>query len=101
MRARGSSKALPRLRGRCPQGGGGHDLWLSRHDPLRRRLRRHLPRRRGRAMSFFNYNAQGDMQVEGVALKTIAQQVGTPFYCYSAGALRAAWHEFASPMKDM
>jgi diaminopimelate decarboxylase len=52
-------------------------------------------------MSFFAYNAQGDMQVEGVALKTVAQQVGTPFYCYSAGALRAAWHEFASPMKDM
>jgi diaminopimelate decarboxylase len=36
-----------------------------------------------------------------VALKTIAQQVGTPFYCYSAGALRAAWQEFASPMKGM
>jgi diaminopimelate decarboxylase len=41
------------------------------------------------------------MQVEGVALKTIAQQVGTPFYCYSAGALRAAWQEFASAMQGM
>jgi diaminopimelate decarboxylase len=49
----------------------------------------------------FTYNAQGDMMAEGVALKTIAQQVGTPFYCYSAGALRAAWQEFASPMKGM
>jgi diaminopimelate decarboxylase len=41
------------------------------------------------------------MQVEGVALKTIAQQVGTPFYCYSAGALRAAWQEFASGMRGL
>ena len=40
-------------------------------------------------MSFFAYK-NGDMQAEGVALKTIAPQVGTPFYCYSAGALRAA-----------
>jgi diaminopimelate decarboxylase len=41
------------------------------------------------------------MQAEGVALKTVAQQVGTPFYCYSAGALRAAWQEFASAMKGI
>jgi diaminopimelate decarboxylase len=52
-------------------------------------------------MSFFTYNAAGDMQAEGVTLKTIAQQVGTPFYCYSAGALRAAWQEFASAMQGM
>ena len=52
-------------------------------------------------MSFFTYNAAGDMQAEGVALKTVAQQVGTPFYCYSAGALRAAWQEFASAMKGI
>jgi diaminopimelate decarboxylase len=49
----------------------------------------------------FTYNAAGDMQAEGVALETIAQQVGTPFYCYSAGALRAAWREFASAMQGM
>lgn len=52
-------------------------------------------------MNAFSYNAADDMQVEGVALKTIAQQVGTPFYCYSAGALRAAWQEFASAIKGM
>jgi diaminopimelate decarboxylase len=52
-------------------------------------------------MSFFTYDAEGDMQVEGVALKTIARQVGTPVYCYSAGALRAAWQEFASAMTGM
>ena len=31
----------------------------------------------------------------------IAAQVGTPFYCYSAGALRAAWQEFADGIKGM
>ncbi len=41
------------------------------------------------------------MHAEGVALKTIAQQVGTPFYCYSAGALRAAMAEFDRGMKGM
>ena len=40
-------------------------------------------------MSFFAYR-NGEMHAEGVALATIAAQVGTPFYCYSAGALRAA-----------
>ena len=43
----------------------------------------------------------GDMLAEGVALETIARQVGTPFYCYSAAALRAGWQEFADGMKGM
>ena len=51
-------------------------------------------------MSFFAYK-KGDMHAEGVALKTIAAQVGTPFYCYSAGALRAALLEFNRGMKGM
>ena len=52
-------------------------------------------------MNAFTYNAAGDLQAEGVALKAIAQQVGAPVYCYSAGALRAAWQEFASAMKGI
>lgn len=51
-------------------------------------------------MSFFAYR-KGEMHAEGVALKAIAQQVGTPFYCYSAGALRAALGEFTRGMKGM
>jgi len=51
-------------------------------------------------VSFFAYK-NGEMQAEGVALTAIAQQVGTPFYCYSAGALRAAWREFADATKGM
>ena len=51
-------------------------------------------------MSFFAYK-NGEMHAEGVALAAIAAQVGTPFYCYSAGALRAAWREFADGIKGM
>jgi diaminopimelate decarboxylase len=51
-------------------------------------------------MSFFAYR-DGEMHAEGVALATIAQQVGTPFYCYSAGALRAAFREFADGMRGL
>ncbi|SJZ34762.1 diaminopimelate decarboxylase [Enhydrobacter aerosaccus] len=49
-------------------------------------------------MSFFAYK-NGEMHAEGVALATIARQVGTPFYCYSAAALRASWQEFADAIK--
>jgi diaminopimelate decarboxylase len=41
------------------------------------------------------------MHAEGVALAAIAAQVGTPFYCYSTNALRAAWREFADGIKGM
>jgi len=51
-------------------------------------------------MTFFDYK-NGEMHAEGVALAAIARQVGTPFYCYSAGALRAAMQEFTDAMKGM
>ena len=51
-------------------------------------------------MKAFDYK-NGEMHAEGVALRTIAAQVGTPFYCYSAGALRATWQEFADSTKGM
>ena len=51
-------------------------------------------------MSHLPYK-NGEMHAEGVALAAIAAQVGTPFYCYSAGALRAAWQEFADGIKGM
>lgn len=51
-------------------------------------------------MSFFEYR-NGEMHAEGVALATLAQQVGTPFYCYSAASLRAGMQEFNDAMKGM
>jgi diaminopimelate decarboxylase len=47
------------------------------------------------------YYKDGEMHAEGVALRLIASKVGTPFYCYSAAALRASWQEFADAMKGM
>ena len=55
---------------------------------------------RGGTNDFFSYR-NGEMHAEGVALGAIAAQVGTPFYCYSAGALRAAWREFADGIKGL
>ncbi|WP_119461430.1 diaminopimelate decarboxylase [Rhodospirillaceae bacterium SYSU D60014] len=46
-------------------------------------------------MSFFTYQ-DGQMQAEGVPLARIAEQVGTPFYCYSSAALTAAYQAFAA-----
>jgi len=51
-------------------------------------------------MSVFTYR-DGVMHVEGVAIPAMATQVGTPFYCYSAAALRAAWREFADATAGM
>ncbi len=51
-------------------------------------------------MKAFDYK-NGEMHAEGVALRVIAAQVGTPFYCYSASALRATWQEFADAIKGM
>ena len=51
-------------------------------------------------MSFFAYK-DGEMHAEDVTLATIAREVGTPFYCYSAGALRTAFREFADAMKGL
>ena len=51
-------------------------------------------------MTFFAYR-DGEMHAEGVALSALAAQVGTPFYCYSAGALRAAWRDFADNLAGM
>jgi diaminopimelate decarboxylase len=49
-------------------------------------------------VSYFDYK-NGEMHAEGVALRKIAAQVGTPFYCYSAGALRAAMAEFTDGIR--
>jgi diaminopimelate decarboxylase len=50
-------------------------------------------------MKFFDYKNE-ELHAEGVAVRLIASKVGTPFYCYSAGALRAAWQEFADAIKS-
>jgi diaminopimelate decarboxylase len=51
-------------------------------------------------VNFFDYR-KGEMHAESVPLARIAAQVGTPFYCYSAGALRTALREFTDGLKGM
>lgn len=51
-------------------------------------------------MSIFAYR-DGAMHAEGVPLEAIARRVGTPFYCYSTAALRAAMREFTDAMAGL
>jgi diaminopimelate decarboxylase len=46
-------------------------------------------------MSAFHYQ-DGQLHAEQVPLAKVAEAVGTPFYCYSDAALRAAYGEFAA-----
>jgi diaminopimelate decarboxylase len=51
-------------------------------------------------MSFFHYQG-GQLHAEQVPLARIAAEVGTPFYCYSDGALRTAYEEFAAAIAGL
>ncbi len=51
-------------------------------------------------MPFFSYR-NGELHAEDVALTAIADAVGTPFYCYSAGAITAAYTGFAAALAGL
>ncbi|ABM45236.1 diaminopimelate decarboxylase [Bartonella bacilliformis Peru38] len=51
-------------------------------------------------MNFFSYH-QGELHAEGLSLSTLAKDVGTPFYCYSSGALVAHFKEYQEAFHDM
>lgn len=51
-------------------------------------------------MTGFSYRGD-EMSADGVALSRIAAEIGTPFYCYSAGALRDNYAEFARALDGM
>ncbi|MGC8534672.1 MAG: diaminopimelate decarboxylase [Rhizomicrobium sp.] len=48
-------------------------------------------------MRYFEYR-DGTLHAEEVNLATLAQEVGTPFYCYSGAALRHHYETFAAAM---
>lgn len=50
-------------------------------------------------MSRFAYR-QGRLAAEDVDLTALAEKVGTPFYCYSSGAIEDAYREFASAVSS-
>ena len=51
-------------------------------------------------MDFFNYK-NGRLHAEGVALDTIADEVGTPFYVYSTATLSRHFNLFADALRGM
>jgi len=51
-------------------------------------------------MTGFTYRG-GEMLADGVALSALAAEIGTPFYCYSAGMLRDNYAEFARALDGM
>ncbi|MCR4379118.1 MAG: diaminopimelate decarboxylase [Rhodospirillales bacterium] len=51
-------------------------------------------------MDFFNYK-NGRLHAEGVALETIADEVGTPFYVYSTATLTRHFNVFADALRGM
>ncbi|WP_455474089.1 diaminopimelate decarboxylase [Bartonella sp. B30(2025)] len=51
-------------------------------------------------MRFFSYH-KGELYAEGLSLAALAQDVGTPFYCYSASAMVARLKEYQNAFRDM
>lgn len=51
-------------------------------------------------MTGFDYQ-NGVLHAENVALPQIAQEVGTPFFCYSANKMRANFNAYATAVKDL
>ena len=51
-------------------------------------------------MRFFPYD-NGVLHVDDAALPEIAAEVGTPFFCYSSGALEAAYRAFAGALDGL
>ncbi|WP_336278643.1 diaminopimelate decarboxylase [Bartonella sp. CB175] len=51
-------------------------------------------------MHFFSYH-QGELYAEGLPLAVLAQDVGTPFYCYSASAVVAHLKDYQNAFRDV
>ncbi|MDH3968526.1 MAG: diaminopimelate decarboxylase, partial [Rhodospirillales bacterium] len=51
-------------------------------------------------MTFFPYE-DGVLHVEEAALPALAAAVGTPFFCYSSGALESAYRNFAGALEGL
>jgi len=48
----------------------------------------------------FHYQG-GQLHVEALALAAIAQEVGTPFYCYSSAAIRRSYETFTTALRGL
>ncbi|WP_260262016.1 diaminopimelate decarboxylase [Vibrio intestinalis] len=51
-------------------------------------------------MDYFNYQDDGQLWAEDVALSDLAEQYGTPLYVYSRATLERHWHAFDKSVGD-
>ncbi len=51
-------------------------------------------------MDYFNYQDDGQLWAEGVALSQLAQQYGTPLYVYSRATLERHWKAFDQSVEN-
>ena len=51
-------------------------------------------------MDYFNYQDDGQLWAENVALSSLAEQYGTPLYVYSRATLERHWHAFDKSVGD-
>ncbi len=51
-------------------------------------------------MDHFSY-LKGELCAEGVPIRRIADDIGTPFYCYSTATLERHYRVFADAVKDL
>lgn len=51
-------------------------------------------------MDHFAYKS-GELYAENIAIRTLAEKVGTPFYCYSTATLRRHFEVFRAPFADL
>lgn len=51
-------------------------------------------------MDYFNYQEDGQLWAENVALSHLAEQYGTPLYVYSRATLERHWHAFDKSVAD-
>ena len=51
-------------------------------------------------MDYFHYKS-GALHAEGVPVASIAEAVGTPFYCYSASSMEQNFKDFEIGLSDL
>ena len=51
-------------------------------------------------MNHFDFR-DGQLHAEDVAIRAIAEEIGTPFYCYSTAALERHYRVFAEAFADI
>ncbi len=65
-----------------------------------RSIRPEIEFRRERELDYFNYQEDGQLWAEDIALTELAEQYGTPLYVYSRSTLERHWNAFDKSVGD-